>query len=124
MFRLSRNVLGYRVRIGGFDLEGEFPLGEVAEYGYNGSGEYLGQRMQLIVKEHYEQVEENIIQNKAGDHQNEVAEKLDPPVEIGLGEYNVFRQDKTCREADTKRHYQSCIIGLDGKTKGLNIVLV
>lgn len=63
------------------------------------------------------QLHEYIVQEDAGAYQHKVAEQLDAATQVGLGEYNVFAEQETCRKGDGHGHEQGCNVRGDGEER-------
>jgi hypothetical protein len=76
--------------------------------------------MELLNKE----LDEDIVQKEADNHQQKIAEELYPSVQRGFGEHDIAGQEKTCRKAHAKGNENRCNMGLDDKEAKVNVMFV
>jgi hypothetical protein len=109
--------------VGLFRSKSEFFLGHIAESHDNNSCQDLcrcGIDMELLHKE----LDEDIIQPEADNHQQKIAEELYPSVQGGFREYDVAGQKKPRWKAHAKRNENRCNMGLDDKEPKVHVVFV
>jgi len=103
--------------------EGELFLCHIAEsHDDNGRKDLCrsGIDMELLYKE----LDEDIVESKADNHQQKIPEELYPSVEGGFREYDVPGQEKPRRKAHAKGNENRCNMGLDDKESKVNVVFV
>ena len=104
-------------------LESEIFLRQIAEGYDDNGGERFGDRgidMELL----YEELDEDIVEQQADDHQDEVSEQLYPAVQGRFGEDDVPCQEKAEGKADAERDQDRCDMGLDHQESQIHVVLV
>ena len=72
----------------------------------------------------YKELDEDIIQPEADNHQQKIAEELYPSVQRGFREHDVAGQEKPCWKAHAKGNENRCNMGLDDKESKVNVVFV
>jgi hypothetical protein len=109
---IHRLVHGQRIGLygNGLHLKGEFPLGDIAEYGHKCRSKYLRWGRE-DVEYFYEQLQEDIVQEDAHTYQYEVSEQLDPAFQVRFRENDILRQRKPDRETDAERYHESEYVG-------------
>ena len=72
----------------------------------------------------YKELDEDIVQEKADNHQQKIPEELYAPMQRGFREYDIAGQEKPRRKAHTKGNENGCNMGLDDKESKVNVVFV
>jgi hypothetical protein len=65
------------------------------------------------MKVFHKKPDKNIIQNNANQNQEEIPEKLYPPVKNGSGKYHVTHKHETGGETDKEGYDESCDMGFE-----------
>lgn len=71
-----------------------------------------------------EKPDKKIIQDNADQYKQKIAEKLNPPVKIWTGKYNITIQHKASREADKKGYDERCDVRLKGNDPEMEYLFV
>ena len=109
--------------LGLFLPEGELFLCHITEsHDDNGRKDLCrcGIDMELLYKE----LDEDIVQEKADNHQQKIPEELYPSVQGGFREHDIAGQEKTRGKAHAKGNENRCNMGLDDKEAKVNVVFV
>jgi hypothetical protein len=62
----------------------------------------------------YQQLQQQVVEEKIGDKNKEITEQLNPPPDIGIDEHHIFHQEKANGEIDQKSKYQGSDVGFKG----------
>lgn len=118
-----RGTLTHRACLYALRPEGKILLREIAERYDDDRGEDLGDS-RVEVELFDEQLDKNIVQSKANNDQQEIAEQLDAAKQGRLGENDILVEKIAGRKADAKGHEKGKDIRRDGDQSQVDIAFV